>query len=195
MHLSFSASSLVLGQESVSHFIRVHRRAIGNFSRSRGNLHVKFIPLRKSSALWLWEFSFKNIFMLHHFLCEDWTRFPLVSLLCLPSRFYIACSERWCEVLCRYTENMNCNFVAKKLWYLNLVNYFYSDRFPYYKSNDDRWKNSVRHNLSINPHFRKGNKAKAGAGHLWKISSRESEANFLAWEHVRNLLSRFNQFL
>lgn len=58
------------------------------------------------------------------------------------------------------------------------------DRFPYYKSNDDRWKNSVRHNLSINPHFRKGNKAKAGAGHLWKISSRESEANFLAWEHV-----------
>jgi hypothetical protein len=62
-----------------------------------------------------------------------------------------------------------------------------SDRFPYYKSNDDRWKNSVRHNLSINPHFRKGNKAKAGAGHLWKISSRESEANFLAWEHVRRL--------
>lgn len=60
----------------------------------------------------------------------------------------------------------------------------FRDRFPYYKSNDDRWKNSVRHNLSINPHFRKGNKAKAGAGHLWKISSRESEANFLAWEHV-----------
>lgn len=62
--------------------------------------------------------------------------------------------------------------------------FFERDRFPYYKSNDDRWKNSVRHNLSINPHFRKGNKAKAGAGHLWKISSRESEANFLAWEHV-----------
>lgn len=67
-----------------------------------------------------------------------------------------------------------------------VINIFvYRDRFPYYKSNDDRWKNSVRHNLSINPHFRKGNKAKAGAGHLWKISSRESEANFLAWEHVR----------
>lgn len=67
----------------------------------------------------------------------------------------------------------------------NFLYFFhFSDRFPYYKSNDDRWKNSVRHNLSINPHFRKGNKAKAGAGHLWKISSRESEANFLAWEHV-----------
>lgn len=73
----------------------------------------------------------------------------------------------------------------------SLIEWFYfsfSDRFPYYKSNDDRWKNSVRHNLSINPHFRKGNKAKAGAGHLWKISSRESEANFLAWEHVRYYL-------
>lgn len=58
------------------------------------------------------------------------------------------------------------------------------DRFPFYKSNDDRWKNSVRHNLSINPHFRKGNKAPQGAGHLWIISTRDSEANLLAWEHV-----------
>lgn len=61
------------------------------------------------------------------------------------------------------------------------------DRFPFYKSNDDRWKNSVRHNLSINPHFRKGNKAPQGAGHLWIISTRDSEANLLAWEHVRHL--------
>lgn len=62
------------------------------------------------------------------------------------------------------------------------------DRFPFYKSNDDRWKNSVRHNLSINPHFRKGNKAPQGAGHLWIISTRDSEANLLAWEHVNKLL-------
>nr|XP_029734210.1 fork head domain transcription factor slp2-like [Aedes albopictus] len=63
--------------------------------------------------------------------------------------------------------------------------------FPFYKSNDDRWKNSVRHNLSINPHFRKGNKAPQGAGHLWTISSRDSEANFLAWEHKRQRLELF----
>lgn len=62
--------------------------------------------------------------------------------------------------------------------------FIYSDRFKYYKSNDDRWKNSVRHNLSINPHFRKGSKASQGAGHLWTISSRDSEVNILAWEHV-----------
>ncbi|KAG7188400.1 hypothetical protein KM043_008049 [Ampulex compressa] len=47
-----------------------------------------------------------------------------------------------------------------------------SEHFPYYKSNDDRWKNSVRHNLSINPHFRKGSKAPHGAGHLWAIANR-----------------------
>ncbi|XP_014469828.1 PREDICTED: uncharacterized protein LOC106741908 [Dinoponera quadriceps] len=47
-----------------------------------------------------------------------------------------------------------------------------SEHFPYYKSNDDRWKNSVRHNLSINPHFRKGSKASHGAGHLWAIANR-----------------------
>lgn len=66
-----------------------------------------------------------------------------------------------------------------------------SDRFKYYKSNDDRWKNSVRHNLSINPHFRKGSKATQGAGHLWTISSRDSEVNLLAWEHKKQRLELF----
>ncbi|XP_046978788.1 hepatocyte nuclear factor 3-beta-like [Vanessa cardui] len=46
-----------------------------------------------------------------------------------------------------------------------------SDRFPYYKANDERWKNSVRHNLSINPHFRKGARASQGAGHLWSLAA------------------------
>ncbi|XP_068986306.1 uncharacterized protein [Bombus flavifrons] len=50
-----------------------------------------------------------------------------------------------------------------------------SEHFPYYKSNDDRWKNSVRHNLSINPHFRKGSKAPHGAGHLWAIANRSGD--------------------
>ncbi|XP_045534045.1 forkhead box protein unc-130 [Papilio machaon] len=46
-----------------------------------------------------------------------------------------------------------------------------SDRFPYYKANDERWKNSVRHNLSINPYFRKGARAPQGAGHLWSLAA------------------------
>ncbi|XP_046395156.1 uncharacterized protein LOC124162612 [Ischnura elegans] len=48
-----------------------------------------------------------------------------------------------------------------------------SEHFPFYKANDDRWKNSVRHNLSINPHFKKGSKARHGAGHLWTIATQE----------------------
>uniref|UniRef100_A0A182SMT3 Fork-head domain-containing protein n=1 Tax=Anopheles maculatus TaxID=74869 RepID=A0A182SMT3_9DIPT len=68
---------------------------------------------------------------------------------------------------------------------------YFRDHFPYYKSHDDRWKNSVRHNLSINPHFRKGRKSSHGSGHLWTISSRNSEDNFLAWEHKKQ---RFEWF-
>lgn len=41
--------------------------------------------------------------------------------------------------------------------------------FPFYQASDERWKNSVRHNLSINPHFRKESKAPQGAGHLWVV--------------------------
>ena len=49
------------------------------------------------------------------------------------------------------------------------------DRFPYFKAEDERWKNSVRHNLSMNPHFRKGNKAKHGSGHLWVLADIDEE--------------------
>lgn len=51
------------------------------------------------------------------------------------------------------------------------VSYISRDHYPYYKANDERWKNSVRHNLSINPHFRKGARASQGAGHLWSLAA------------------------
>ena len=53
--------------------------------------------------------------------------------------------------------------------------FVYRDRFPYFKAEDERWKNSVRHNLSMNPHFRKGNKAKHGSGHLWVLADIDEE--------------------
>lgn len=66
--------------------------------------------------------------------------------------------------------------VLKRIKELNQnTSIIFSEHFPYYKSNDDRWKNSVRHNLSINPHFRKGSKAPHGAGHLWAIASRSPD--------------------
>ena len=56
------------------------------------------------------------------------------------------------------------------------VSTIFRDRYPYFKAEDDRWKNSVRHNLSMNPHFRKGNKAKHGSGHLWVLADYDAEA-------------------
>jgi hypothetical protein len=50
------------------------------------------------------------------------------------------------------------------------ITFHYREHFPFYKANDDKWKNSVRHNLSINPHFQKGCKAPYGAGHLWVLA-------------------------
>ena len=65
----------------------------------------------------------------------------------------------------------------------------FSENYPYFRAEDDRWKNSVRHNLSMNPHFRlvtgtqspnifnlwsvcrKGTKSKHGAGHVWVLAS------------------------
>jgi len=47
---------------------------------------------------------------------------------------------------------------------------FYRNHYPFFQSNDDRWKNSIRHNLSINPYFMKGEKARNGSGHLWMIN-------------------------
>ena len=49
--------------------------------------------------------------------------------------------------------------------------------YPYFKAEDDRWKNSVRHNLSMNPHFRKGGKSKHGAGHQWVLADCDSVEN------------------
>lgn len=36
----------------------------------------------------------------------------------------------------------------------------------------------MRHNLSINPHFRKGGKAVQGAGHLWTIAQRDDKKSW-----------------
>ncbi|KAL3270185.1 hypothetical protein HHI36_009242 [Cryptolaemus montrouzieri] len=53
-----------------------------------------------------------------------------------------------------------------------------SQHYPYYKEGDDRWKNSVRHNLSINPHFRKGSKSLHGAGHLWTVAGKDAKKSY-----------------
>eukprot|EP00090_Calanus_glacialis_P028257 TRINITY_DN45445_c0_g1_i1.p1 TRINITY_DN45445_c0_g1~~TRINITY_DN45445_c0_g1_i1.p1 ORF type:complete len:411 (-),score=71.58 TRINITY_DN45445_c0_g1_i1:55-1158(-) len=59
-----------------------------------------------------------------------------------------------------------------------------TENFPYFKAEDDRWKNSVRHNLSMNPHFRKGTKSKQGAGHVWVLAD-EGKGSFIAGSNVK----------
>lgn len=64
--------------------------------------------------------------------------------------------------------------------------FFFRETFPYYKSWDDRWKNSVRHNLSINPYFRKGTKARQGSGHLWTVNKSEDTSKINSWVRLKN---------
>ncbi|KAL4658944.1 forkhead box Q2-like [Arapaima gigas] len=43
------------------------------------------------------------------------------------------------------------------------------DHYPYFKSKDKNWKNSVRHNLSLNECFIKAGRSDNGKGHFWAI--------------------------
>ncbi|XP_030752012.1 forkhead box protein O-like isoform X2 [Sitophilus oryzae] len=63
-----------------------------------------------------------------------------------------------------------------------------TEHFPFYKANDDRWKNSVRHNLSINPHFRKGGKAIHGAGHLWTIAQKDEHKTWQMRQRINDFI-------
>ncbi|XP_044754244.1 forkhead box protein N3-like isoform X2 [Coccinella septempunctata] len=71
-----------------------------------------------------------------------------------------------------YTELIEHALTDKGELTVSGIYHWISEHFPFYKEGDDRWKNSVRHNLSINPHFRKGSKAPHGAGHLWTIAEK-----------------------
>ncbi|ELU00476.1 hypothetical protein CAPTEDRAFT_148596 [Capitella teleta] len=44
-----------------------------------------------------------------------------------------------------------------------------SHHFPYYDLQDRSWRNSVRHNLSLNECFVKTEKSEGGKGHFWTI--------------------------
>uniref|UniRef100_A0A8C6SS28 Forkhead box Q2 n=1 Tax=Neogobius melanostomus TaxID=47308 RepID=A0A8C6SS28_9GOBI len=43
------------------------------------------------------------------------------------------------------------------------------DHYPYFKSKDKNWRNSVRHNLSLNDCFIKAGRSDNGKGHFWAI--------------------------
>ncbi|KAM6962997.1 forkhead box Q2 [Aplochiton taeniatus] len=43
------------------------------------------------------------------------------------------------------------------------------EHYPYFKSKDKNWRNSVRHNLSLNECFIKAGRSDNGKGHYWAI--------------------------
>ncbi|XP_048108018.1 forkhead box Q2 [Alosa alosa] len=43
------------------------------------------------------------------------------------------------------------------------------DHYPYFKNKDKNWRNSVRHNLSLNECFIKAGRSENGKGHFWAI--------------------------
>jgi len=55
---------------------------------------------------------------------------------------------------------------------------------PFYSSSDEKWKNSIRHNLSLYPEFVKGEKTPDGAGHLWHLDQ-TFRSNYLDERHQR----------
>ncbi|PSN45382.1 hypothetical protein C0J52_07542 [Blattella germanica] len=90
-----------------------------------------------------------------------------------------------------YTELIEQALQEKGELTVSGIYHWISEHFPFYKANDDRWKNSVRHNLSINPHFRKGCKASHGAGHLWAIANKEelSHTSLIKKQRMQQFMS------
>jgi len=68
--------------------------------------------------------------------------------------------------------------------------------YPYYSASDEKWKNSIRHNLSLYPEFVKGEKTTDGAGHLWYLDQ-DFRRNYLQQreERMRRKSEQMNEVL
>ena len=61
---------------------------------------------------------------------------------------------------------------SKKMLTLPDIYDFISDKFPFYRKDDKKWKNSIRHNLSLNKCFQKAPREDGvhGKGNFWIIN-------------------------
>nr|UFI08258.1 FOXQ2 [Paracentrotus lividus] len=60
------------------------------------------------------------------------------------------------------------NSPEKRLLLCDIYEYIMK-RFPFFKDNERSWRNSIRHNLSLNECFIKAGRSGDGRGHLWAI--------------------------
>ncbi|ESP05424.1 hypothetical protein LOTGIDRAFT_99434, partial [Lottia gigantea] len=58
---------------------------------------------------------------------------------------------------------------ADKQTLLGDIYQFIMDKFPYYNNKGKAWRNSIRHNLSLNECFIKSGRAENGRGNFWSI--------------------------
>ena len=77
-----------------------------------------------------------------------------------------------------------------------LIHVICSKFYPYYSASDEKWKNSIRHNLSLYPEFVKGEKTTDGAGHLWYLDQ-DFRRNYLQQreERMRRKSEQMNEVL
>ena len=77
-----------------------------------------------------------------------------------------------------------------------LIRVICSKFYPYYSASDEKWKNSIRHNLSLYPEFVKGEKTTDGAGHLWYLDQ-DFRRNYLHQreERMRRKSEQMNEVL
>ncbi|XP_028406841.1 fork head domain-containing protein FD5-like [Dendronephthya gigantea] len=57
---------------------------------------------------------------------------------------------------------------SKKVLLGDIYSYI-SENFPYYRSKDKSWRNSIRHNLSLNECFIKAGRSENGKGNYWAV--------------------------
>ena len=60
------------------------------------------------------------------------------------------------------------NSESKRLLLGDIYKYI-MDKYPYYRLEGQGWRNSIRHNLSLNDCFMKAGRAESGKGHYWTV--------------------------
>ncbi|XP_020917768.1 forkhead box protein D3 [Exaiptasia diaphana] len=58
---------------------------------------------------------------------------------------------------------------SNKKMILGDIYQYISDNYPYYRNKDKSWRNSIRHNLSLNECFIKAGRSENGKGNYWAI--------------------------
>ncbi|TWW75800.1 Forkhead box protein D4 [Takifugu flavidus] len=80
---------------------------------------------------------------------------------------------------------------------LNLASIYSAmeERFPYLRARGPGWKNSVRHNLSVNDCFVKVDRCEDGRGHYWGVHQAHlkefQQGNFRHYRRIRDRRERY----